>query len=154
MAWAVLALRQRGAGFIVHCGDIGSPDLLGCLAGHPAGFVWGNCDQDRPVLERRANALGIDCFGNFGEIDALGLKIALVHGDDQVRMQAIMREQRYDYLLCGHTHVWRDERMGRTRIVSPGALHRAKEKTCALLDLQNGRCEQITVGLGSSSGFG
>lgn len=146
-ALAVLALRQRGAGFIIHCGDIGSPDLLDCLAGHPAGFVWGNSDPDHPALQRRAKALGIHCFGDFGEIDALGQKLAIIHGDDKARLTSLLQEQCHDYLLCGHAHVWRDERIGRTRIINPGALlATAKEKTCALLDLQDGALERITIG--------
>ena len=39
-----------------------------------------------------------------------------------------------DYLLHGHTHETRDERVGRTRVVNPGALSRAARYTCALLD--------------------
>ena len=150
MQYAIQALQQRGAGFIIHCGDICSPDLLDCLTGQPAGFVWGNSDPDHPSLHQRAKALGIHCFGDFEEIDALGQKLAVIHGDDKGRMQTILNEQRYDYLLCGHTHVWRDERVGRTRIINPGALKNTKgnanELTCALLDLRNGQLEKITIG--------
>ena len=150
MQYAIQALQQRGAGFIIHCGDICSPDLLACLTGQPAGFVWGNSDEDHPALQQRAKALGIHCFGDFEEIEALGQKLAVIHGDDKSRMQALLNEQRYDYLLCGHTHVWRDERIGRTRIINPGALMRTKdhtkELTCALLDLRNGRLEKMTIG--------
>lgn len=39
------------------------------------------------------------------------------------------------YLLHGHTHLRRDDRVGHTRIVNPGALYRAKVKTCALINL-------------------
>jgi predicted phosphodiesterase len=39
-----------------------------------------------------------------------------------------------DYLLHGHTHELRDERVGATRIINPGALHRAPRYTAAILD--------------------
>jgi predicted phosphodiesterase len=35
-------------------------------------------------------------------------------------MRSAQQGQRYDYLLHGHTHVRRDERAGRTRIINPG----------------------------------
>ena len=41
--------------------------------------------------------------------------------------------------------VRRDERFGKTRIINPGALHRASEKTVALLDLATDQLEFIRV---------
>ena len=40
-----------------------------------------------------------------------------------------------DYLLSGHTHVPHDQRFGAMRWINPGALHRARPKTFALLDV-------------------
>jgi predicted phosphodiesterase len=40
-----------------------------------------------------------------------------------------------DYLFHGHTHVARDDRFGPTRVINPGALHRAGTYTVATLDL-------------------
>ena len=38
------------------------------------------------------------------------------------------------YLCHGHTHTALDARRGKTRVINPGALHRAAEYTVALLD--------------------
>jgi predicted phosphodiesterase len=62
-------------------------------------------------------------------------RIALIHGDDYRLKQKILAEQQFDYLLLGHSHVRKDERIGKTRIVNPGALHRANPRTAATLDL-------------------
>ena len=39
-----------------------------------------------------------------------------------------------------YPHLRRDERVGRTRIINPGALHRAKQYTVATLDLS---CDKL-----------
>jgi len=134
MAAAVQLLHSRGAEYFIHCGDVGSPAVLDFLAGHKACFVWGNCDWDRLGLERYAKSIEIDCFGAFGELELDGKKIALIHGDDPVLKRRLLSEQQHDYLFQGHTHVAQDLRVGRMRIINPGALHRANPKTVALLD--------------------
>jgi predicted phosphodiesterase len=60
-------------------------------------------------------------------------------------MRTALESQRFDYLLHGHSHLTRDERVGRTRIINPGALHRAREKTVALLDTATDALKFITV---------
>ena len=137
MATAVKMLVANGAEFLVHCGDVGSEAMLDLLTGTPAAFVWGNTDFDRLGLQRYAENLGIKCLGNMGELELDGKKFVVLHGDDERTKQRILSEQRHDYLLQGHTHVKLDHRVGKIRCVNPGALHRAREKTVALLNTQS-----------------
>lgn len=134
MSAAVQLLQRHGAEFFVHCGDVGSERMLDFLAGLPAVFVWGNNDWDHAGLERYARKLGIDCRGALAELHLAGKSFAVLHGDDARLKDRILTAQQHDYLLHGHTHLRHDERIGRTRVINPGALHRAKEKTVALLD--------------------
>jgi predicted phosphodiesterase len=60
-------------------------------------------------------------------------------------MRRALESQSFDYLLHGHTHVKRDERVGRTRVINPGALHRAREKTVAVLDTATDMLTFLTV---------
>ena len=53
---------------------------------------------------------------------------------DSGRLKRIHKDQQHDYLITGHTHVKRDERIGKIRWINPGALYRALEKTVAILD--------------------
>jgi uncharacterized protein len=142
---AVRTLKERGAEFFVHCGDVCEPRLLDHLAGLPSAFVWGNCDWDRMALQRYAQALEVPCYGAFGDLELGGKRIALTHGDDRTRTNRVLTAQEHDYLLHGHTHVRRDERLGRVRIINPGALHRAAQKTVALLDTDTDRLEFIVI---------
>ena len=134
MAAGMALLRNRGAEFFIHCGDVGSERVLDHLAGVPAAFVFGNTDWDRAALQRYAQSIGVACHPSLAELELGGRKLAVTHGDDFKLKQRILAEQRHDYLLQGHTHVPADQRVGRVRVINPGALHRAKEKTVALLD--------------------
>jgi len=144
-AAAIKLLRERGATYFIHCGDIGSLSVLDYFAGLPAACVWGNCDYDRSTLCRYADRLGIQCFGSFGELSLDGKSIALIHGDDHRLRQRLLDEQKHDYLFQGHTHSPDDLRIGRTHLVNPGALHRARTKTVALVDTAADTVELLAV---------
>jgi putative phosphoesterase len=141
MAAAVKTLSANGAEFLIHCGDLGSESILDYLAGLPAAFVWGNTDFDRRGLQRYAEDLGINCLGNMGELELGGKRFVVLHGDDERAKQRLLAEQRHDYLLQGHTHVPLDQRIGKVRCINPGALHRTREKTVAVLDTET---DQLT----------
>jgi putative phosphoesterase len=145
MKRAVAALQERGAGFFIHCGDICQPQLLDHLAGLPAAVVWGNCDWDRPALQRYAQLIGVPFHGAVADLEFDGKRVAVLHGDDRTQMDALLKGQRHDYLLHGHTHVCRDERIGKTRVINPGALQRAAEKTVALLDTVTDKLEYLRI---------
>ena len=145
MAAGMKLLRDAGAQFFVHCGDVGSERVVDHLAGVPSAFVFGNTDWDRAALARYAEKIGVACHGAFADLELGGKKFAVIHGDDFKLKQRLLSEQRHDYLLQGHTHVRNDERFGKTRLINPGALHRAREKTVALLDTDGDVVTFITV---------
>lgn len=142
---AVKLLIDRGAEYLIHCGDVGGNDVLDALAGHPATFVFGNNDYDRTELQQYANIIDIQC-GNDTAAITIGNKHAVItHGDDNRLMHRLITEQKIDYLFHGHTHETRDERIGKVRIINPGALYRAAVKTVALLDTVTDKLEFIVV---------
>ena len=146
MAAAVSALRDRGADLIVHCGDVGARQVLDEMAKMDAGFVWGDRDRDRMGLLRHARQVNVVCFGILGELDLDGKRAVLVHGDDKKLIHRLLDEQQYDYLFCGHDPGGEDRKVGRTRVINPGALHRAAVKTFVILDLATGELESFVVG--------
>ena len=58
-AQAIELLRQAGAEAFVHCGDVGSADILDELAGTQAWVVLGNTDAGDENLVRHGAALGL-----------------------------------------------------------------------------------------------
>ena len=107
--------------------------MFDLLAGIPSAFVFGNTDWNRPALQQSAQARGIQCLGSGGELLLDQKKIFVLHGDDAALKQRIIRAQGHDYLLQGHTHLVADGRVGRTRLINPGALHRTARRTVGLL---------------------
>ncbi len=119
---------------IVHCGDLCRVETLELFAGRSCWFVWGNMDAPEPTWRPWVEATG----AHWPElipvlIEADHKTIAVCHGHERV-FGKLCNSQRYDYLLHGHTHRRADHRRGRTRIINPGALHRAATKTIAILD--------------------
>jgi len=133
MTAAVAALRDRGADVIIHCGDVGSRQVLDEMAKVDAGFVWGDRDKDRMGLLRHARQVNVVCFGVLGELDFDGKRAVLVHGDDRKLVQRLLDEQQYDYLLCGHDPAGEDRKVGRTRVINPGELQGGPSKNCAII---------------------
>ena len=80
------------------------------------------------------------------EADLAVTRCRHVHGDDFSLKKKILLDQDHDYLFLGHTHVRHEERVGKTRVINPGALYRAREKTVALLDTETDKLKFLIVG--------
>lgn len=141
---AIEALQARGATVFVHCGDVEDELVLDQLAGLDSHLVWGNCDWNRGPLERYARDLGVHVHGEAGRIQVDGRTVAFTHGHEPAPMRAAVTEGAH-YLVHGHTHELRDERRAGTRIVNPGALHRAPRYTVALLTPSTDELEVIEI---------
>ncbi len=131
---AVSLVMTQGAEALIHCGDLTGPDVVYECAGLPGYYVFGNNDFDQEPLRRAMTDVGGVCLGRSGELTLRGRRIAVTHGDltKEVRRLAARSP---DYLLFGHSHRRTDVREGPTRLINPGALHRAAAWTVALLDL-------------------
>ncbi len=132
-ARAVAELVAHGSEMLLHLGDIGADEVIDELVGHTARIVFGNCDWELDEMTRYARHVGVAVDHPMGVIQVEGRRIAFTHGDDFTLMQQAIDEG-VDYLFHGHTHEMEDVRMGATRVINPGALHRASRYTCALLD--------------------
>jgi uncharacterized protein len=148
---AVFALRRRGAELLVHLGDFESETVIDELVGHPARVVFGNCDWSAAAMADYARHVGVGVDHPLGVIEADGRRIAFTHGHLPRLMEQAIRDG-VDYLLHGHTHEVRDERIGNTRIINPGALHRARRYTVALLDTAADRLELIEIAPATAPG--
>lgn len=132
---AVQLFDRLGAEALFHCGDVGGQPVFDVLAGRTVWFVWGNTDWPEPGIERYLEAVGIRGGPGPLRIDLDSRTIVLCHGHER-QFRALLRRPDCDYLFCGHTHRRADRRIGRCRLVNPGALHRASPRTVATLDLR------------------
>jgi putative phosphoesterase len=142
---ALSLLLERGAELLIHCGDIDDAPAVRAFAGWTVHFVWGNCDADKPAMLSAMRDIGATLHPSFGHLELEGRRIAWTHGDDGRLFRELEHVDQYDYLFYGHTHVAEQHRTGRTLVVNPGALFRARVKTCGVLDLTAGAIESVVV---------
>lgn len=132
---ALALLEASGADCFVHCGDVGGMAVFDEFVGRTVHFVWGNTDDPNPGLIAYVQTVGLTVPRTVPlELDLQERRIQVFHGHEPEMRQALARP-RADYILHGHTHAAADERIGHTRIINPGALHRARVYTVATLDL-------------------
>jgi putative phosphoesterase len=144
---AVHMLQSLGVEAVLHCGDIGSAEIVPLFTQWPTHFVFGNVDGGGLSTElRKAIAkAGQTCHGRFGSFGLGGMKIALLHGDDQRLLDQTISAGLHDLVLHGHTHVPRQEKIGNTLVLNPGALYRADPHTITLVELPSLQTEIISV---------
>jgi hypothetical protein len=135
---AIELFADLGVEHVIHCGDICGDHVFDELAGRSLTFVWGNMDEVDAGLLAYLNVLGISAPNAVPTRLTLDDKrFAIFHGHE--REFAYAERDNFatlgvDYVLHGHTHVPRDEKLNGVRIINPGALHRARAKTVAVLD--------------------
>ena len=120
---------------IIHCGDIGSTEVVAALSRWPTHYVFGNCDTALEVVRTAIEEHGGTCHERFGELRLGERSIAFLHGDDSRRLQETIAAGTYDLVCHGHTHVAAQERFNGTLILNPGALFRAHPLSIAVVEL-------------------
>ncbi|HEV7999686.1 MAG TPA: YfcE family phosphodiesterase [Planctomycetaceae bacterium] len=130
---------------VLHCGDIGTPEIVQIFSRWPAHYVFGNCDHDTTALSDAIELVEQICHGEFGEIDLAGCPIALVHGHDHRRFQQAVSSQAYRLVCYGHTHVPERHYELKTLVLNPGALFRANPRTIAVVELPSLEVESLVV---------
>jgi putative phosphoesterase len=138
-------VRARAITTVIHCGDIEDPATIPLFRDFDAHFVLGNCDWDEQGLRRAIAQVGATLHEGFGHLELGGRKIAFLHGHEKGRMREVENSGHFDYLFYGHTHVAKEHVTGPTRVINPGALHRANPKTFIVVDLTSGAVETVAV---------
>jgi putative phosphoesterase len=149
VAKALAEFSARGVELLIHCGDIDDADTVAAFDGWTVHFVYGNCDWDRIGIKRAISAISGTLHDPFGHLELAGKQIAWLHGDKPGLKHDVEASGHYDYLFYGHTHVAEQHRVGRTLVVNPGALFRASQKACLVLDLPAGTIESILISVSS-----
>jgi len=141
----VKIFKNKKVEFVVHCGDIISPPMLEHFRGLKMKFVFGNNDGERKGLINKCKESGFEEIRDEREFRYQGKKFYVYHGTDEDKLIAAIKSNKYDYVLTGHTHIKRDERIGKTRVINPGALFRIYPYTIALLNAKSGGLKFVEI---------
>jgi hypothetical protein len=143
IARALKVVADRKITTLIHCGDLDDAAAAEML---PAGthVVLGNCDTDRKAIEAALARAGCVSHGEWGHLDVAGKSLAFTHGHLSV-IRDLEASDAFDWLFYGHTHVRSEHRAGRTRVLNPGALHRANPKGFTIIDLATGATEFVNM---------
>jgi putative phosphoesterase len=141
---ALAVLRREGIDTLFHCGDVTTLETARLMAGFTVHYVYGNGDADAQEIRQMLQSYNVDSTGGLvfsSELD--GVKIAATHGHLAGKVAALVGSGEYDYIFHGHTHIQKDERRGRTRVINPGALGgtRNEGRNLCILDLHSGETD-------------
>jgi len=134
---AIDRLLQQSVHHVLHCGDIGSTDIVSLFSHWPAHFVFGNVDWNRTELGEAIEKSGQTCHDCFGSIELAGRRIGLLHGDDERRLHHEIASGNWDVICTGHTHVAGAQIVNETLLVNPGAVYRSQPPSVAVIDLDS-----------------
>ncbi|HZZ81015.1 MAG TPA: YfcE family phosphodiesterase [Gemmataceae bacterium] len=141
---ALALIAEREVDAILHCGDISDAETARLFPAHTH-FVFGNTDYDRTGIAIAIADAAANLHGAWGQLDLAGISIAFTHGDDHPLLQELEHANTFDFLFHGHTHIAREHRAGKTRIINPGAIQRVAVRTFLIVDLPSGATETLTV---------
>jgi putative phosphoesterase len=120
---AMEIFRGRGIRLLFHCGDITSADVLPHLKGFEVYVVRGNMDRHnlKSLRKQAVSQEGVHWLDKGDVVELGGKRVAITHGDLEPVYDKLLKKAP-DYVLHGHTHRRRDERVDGTRVINPGAL--------------------------------
>ena len=145
---ALQIIRQKSIDTIVHCGDLTRLEIVPLLVDFRVIYLAGNGDILWNEIRQALLDMNPLSFGGLvfkGELD--GVKIAATHGHIEGLVDKLVRSGEYGYVFCGHSHRHKDEQVGRTRLINPGALGGLKPepRSICLLDLKSGQADFVSL---------
>jgi predicted phosphodiesterase len=137
-----------GARWLFHCGGLGSARMVDLLKPWQLYIVAGERERDRAAIElalqkaRLQSSLSTQLTATVA-----GHRIGLLRGDDMALVNQWARSEQFEYIFHGHTLLRRDVRIGKTRVINPGALGGPRHQTRSgfVLDLDTGEIRLIEI---------
>lgn len=144
---ALEILRAEGITTILHCGDVCSPEMVWAMAGFDVWIAQGNLDRTSWLTGTVEETLGHGRLAWLQSPSLNGYATALLHGDNEEVLASLIRSGNYAYVFHGHTHLRRDQSVGRTRIINPGALggRQPERRSFCIFDVETGKARFVKI---------
>lgn len=136
-----------GIEVILNAGDLISAGILDELVDFRLYLSFGNGDEPMMLSSRARNVSERFACEEMLDLKLAGKRIFMIHGDHKTELDKRIDSGEYDFVLHGHTHRFRDERVGSTRVINPGALggRFVGERSFATLDLAKNELQRYFV---------
>ena len=145
---AVDEFNNRSVSCVIHAGDVVSPFVANNLKKLKSDLylIFGNNDGEKKGLESRFKDIATH-LGEIGSIELDNTKIAVYHGTHPQITDALLNSQKYDFVISGHTHEQRIEKVGKTTLINPGEMcgYITGKKTIAFLNLETKEIETVEL---------
>lgn len=144
---ALEILRAEQVTNLVHCGDLCGPHIVQALAGFDVWVAQGNMDRHLELPQVTKGTFGHISLAWLQKPTLNGCSIAVIHGDNEEVLGNLITSGQHRYVFHGHTHRRRDQTVGRTRVINPGALGgtRKQSRSFCILDLAAGEARFVEV---------
>lgn len=135
---ALAIINQFQPELLIFCGDATTVEAVEWFCEYPIIYTFGNGDFSTGEIKAFLKAYNQSNFAGYvfiGEVG--GKKIGVTHGHLLNNYDEMVNNGQLDYVFTGHTHMRMDKRIGRTRLINPGALGgtRKQSRSVAILDL-------------------
>ncbi len=148
---AIRIFGHRGIEYVIHAGDITTPEAVEAFAGLKMIGVLGNNDLDKKGLTSAFEKIGGELRGEICEIKEDNLLIGVYHGTDFRKRDALIQSGKYNVVVYGHTHKIDNKIVGDTLVINPGTANGwffGYKATAAIFDTISKECDFIDLSQG------
>jgi putative phosphoesterase len=140
-------LRAQNVVALFHCGDVCGPKVVRAMEGFDVWIAQGNMDRHKGLAQAIEETLKRTRFAWLHKLTLDGYPLAMIHGDNEEVLGNLITSGNYAYVFHGHTHYRRDQTIGRTRVINPGALGgtRKQRYSFCILDLATGKVRFVEL---------
>lgn len=123
--------------YVIHAGDYIFPGIIKEFEKSKAKLigVLGNNDGEINGISKSFKEINGELKGEMGEIEIDKIKFGIYHGTKMGIKENMIKSQKYDILICGHTHQQEPQYAGKiqhtasskTFVLNPGSSHRKSD---------------------------
>ena len=130
---------------IIHCGDLTEAEVLDYFGDFPLYCVFGNGDFAMKVEQHIRWLNPANQADDNLDLVLGSKKVFVTHGHVHSSLKKAIDSEQYDYVFHGHTHRFKDELVGKTRVINPGSLggKKVEDRSFVILDFESGELKRI-----------
>ena len=140
-------LRAEQVTNLLHCGDLCGLDIVRALADFDVWIAQGNMDRHLKLPQATEETRGHISLAWLQKPTLNGCSLAVIHGDNEEVLGNLITSGQHKYVFHGHTHRRRDQTVGDTRVINPGALGgtRRQSRSFCIFDLATGEARFVEL---------